>query len=106
MPFAPHDPAARQLCLDWLGGQPFDREEAAALGLRPADSIADELPPEEANTLARTRLAELCQLAAFHRPFVFCFDQTEVYGHRPALARAFGLLLATWCTRRRISSRS
>jgi hypothetical protein len=36
---------------------------------------------------------DLCQLAVFSRPFVFCFDQTEVYGHRAPLARAFGMAL-------------
>jgi hypothetical protein len=40
-------------------------------------------------------LIEFCQLASFHRPVVFCFDQTEVYGHHPALARAFGMVVAT-----------
>ncbi len=35
-----------------------------------------------------------CQLAAFYRPFVFCFDQTEAYGHAPGLARCFGTVVA------------
>ena len=37
---------------------------------------------------------DFCQLAAFYRPFVFCFDQTEAYGHAPGLARCFGTVIA------------
>ncbi len=37
---------------------------------------------------------DFCQLAAFYRPFIFCFDQTEAYGHAPGLARCFGTVVA------------
>ncbi len=93
--FSPFNPAVRRVCLDWLSGLPVDREDALALGLRAADANPEELSLDHANALARTRLTELCQLAAFCRPFVFCFDQTEVYGHRAELARAFGMMVAT-----------
>ena len=93
--FAPFDPSTRRTCLDWLTGQPFDRAEAEAIGLRPGDAPPGESSPRESNVLCRSRLMELCQLASFFRPFVFTFDQTEVYGHHPALARTFGLVVAT-----------
>ena len=92
--FSPDDIALRRSCLDWLQGQPIDADEAERLGLRAGDSVG-ELTSGETNALCRTRLAELCQLSCFYRPFVFCFDQTEVYGHQPALARTFGMVIAT-----------
>jgi hypothetical protein len=91
--FQPDNPVCRRRCLDWLSGQPLDAADSADLGLPTADSVADS-SLAEANARAHQRLIELCQLACFYRPFVFCFDQTEVYGHEPALARAFGMVLA------------
>jgi hypothetical protein len=93
--FHPEDFTARRVCVDWMSGQPFDREEAEALGLRAGDAMSGEISPRESNAICRTRLMDLCQLASFHRPLVLSFDQTEVYGHHPALARAFGLIVAT-----------
>jgi hypothetical protein len=93
--FHPDDFTARRVCVDWMSGQPFDREEAEALGLRASDAMSGEISPRESNAICRTRLMDLCQLASFHRPLVLSFDQTEVYGHHPALARAFGLIVAT-----------
>lgn len=92
--FAPDDPALRRACLEWLMGQPLEPDEVARIGLRPSEA-GGESSPSELNALCRTRLVELCQLSCFFRPFVFCFDQTEVYGHQPALSRAFGLVVAT-----------
>ncbi len=91
--FHPFDAALRRTCLDWLVAQPLETEELKALGLRAAESVNPEIDPAEASQVCRTRAKELCQLGAFFRPFVFCFDQTEVYGHLPALARAFGLVI-------------
>ena len=93
--FAPTDVALRRACLDWISGQPVDPEEMERIGLRSGEAVSGDASPEESNTVCRTRLIELCQLATFHRPLVFCFDQTEVYGHHPALARAFGMVVAT-----------
>src|SRR5205807_1362156 len=83
------------VCVDWMSGQPFDRDEAEAFGLRAGDAMNGEISPRESNAICRTRLMDICQLASFHRPLVLSFDQTEVYGHHPALARAFGLIVAT-----------
>jgi hypothetical protein len=92
--FNPFDTAVRRACLDWLTAQPVDQEDLQRIGLRAAEGVTPEISPDEANELCRQRLVELCQLASFFRPFVFCFDQTEVYGHHAALARAFGKVIA------------
>ncbi|MHA3771538.1 hypothetical protein ACXR0O_08375 [Verrucomicrobiota bacterium sgz303538] len=93
--FAPFDAAVRRTCIDWITGQPCDVDDLNRIGLRASDAIGAEISPDEASDLCRYRVVELCQLASFFRPFVFCFDQTEVYGHHPALARAFGMVVAT-----------
>lgn len=84
---------ARPLCLGWLSGQSLEPAEAARLGLRAGEISPADLP-DQINELCFRRLLDFCQLAGFYRPFVFCFDQTEAYGHSPALARAFGTLIA------------
>ncbi len=85
----------RQACLDWIAGQSLSAEHAALIGLRPGEALEEEVTAEDINHACRQRLVDLCQLAAFYRPFVFCFDQTEAYGHSPALARTFGMVVAT-----------
>ena len=87
------DDNVRPLCLGWLGGQALEPAEAAQLGLRPGEMTPADLP-DQINELCWRRLLDFCQLAGFYRPFVFCFDQTEAYGHSPALARAFGTAVA------------
>ena len=83
----------RPLCLGWLGGQTLEPAEAARLGLRAGEITPADLP-DQINELCWRRLLDFCQLAGFYRPFVFCFDQTEAYGHSPVLARAFGTAVA------------
>ena len=83
----------RPLCLGWLSGQALEPGEAARLGLRAGEMTPADLP-DQINELCWRRLLDFCQLAGFYRPFVFCFDQTEAYGHSPALARAFGTAIA------------
>ena len=84
---------ARALCLAWFGGQALEPDEAKAIGLR-AGEITPADTPDQINELCWRRLMDFCQLAAFYRPFVFCFDQTEAYGHAPGLARCFGTVVA------------
>jgi len=91
--FAPFDTLLRRMCIDWITAQPLEAEELELLQLRAADSPNPEIEPSETNQICRTHAVDLCQLASFYRPFVFCFDQTEVYGHHVALARAFGLVI-------------
>ncbi|HEV7866611.1 MAG TPA: hypothetical protein VGO90_02950 [Chthoniobacteraceae bacterium] len=88
------DRVVRQACLDWIAGQSLSAEQAGAIGLRAADVPHAEMSAEDANQTSRERLIDLSQLAAFYRPFVFCFDQTEAYGHAPGLARTFGMVVA------------
>ncbi len=83
----------RPLCLGWLSGQTLESAEAARLGLRAGEVTPADLP-DHINELCWRRLLDFCQLAGFYRPFVFCFDQTEAYGHSTGLARAFGTVIA------------
>jgi hypothetical protein len=89
------DRAIRQACLDWIAGQSLSAEQAESIGLRPAEVLDAEFDIEQTNHVCRERLVDLCRLAVFYRPFVFCFDQTEAYGHAVGLARAFGMVIAT-----------
>lgn len=93
--FAPFEPVVRRLCTEWMCGQPIDGEEAIRIGLRSSDAISGDISAEEVNGICRERLRDLCELSAYFRPFVFCFDQTEVYCGAPALARSFGMLIAS-----------
>jgi hypothetical protein len=70
-------------------------EQAEAVGLESTGALDAEFDAEQTNHVCRERLVDLGQLAAFYRPFVFCFDQTEAYGHAAGLARTFGMVIAT-----------
>lgn len=84
----------RQLCLDWLRGLPLEPHEATRLGIRTADAVPAELPPGERDEVCFRRLTDLCLLTAGYRPFLFCFDQTELYNRSRTLAHAFGAVLS------------
>ncbi len=86
-------PNARAICLDWLQMQPIEATEGQLLGLRRAELPQEDLPHAARNEACFERLQALLQLASFYRPFLFCFDQTELYGN-PALARTFGIVLS------------
>ncbi len=83
----------RALCLAWFSGQALEPAEGSLLGLRTGELTPADLP-DQINELCWRRLLDFCQLAGFYRPFVFCFDQTEAYGHTPGLARCFGTVIA------------
>lgn len=80
-------------CTDWIQGDPVDEETIAQLGIPPADLPRSDLTAGEINVIAKARLIDLCQLAGFYRPFLFCFDQTETYGNHSDLARALGTVI-------------
>src|SRR5690606_28950104 len=80
----------RQSCLDWMQAGSIEDETAEAIGIRTAERVRTEQTAAELNELAKARLLDLCRLAGFFRPFLFCFDQTESYGRSPELARALG----------------
>ncbi len=84
---------ARTLALAWLSGQALEPDEAKLLNLRTGELTPADTP-DQINELCWRRLMDFCGLAAFYRPFVFCFDQTEAYGHAAGLARAFGTVVA------------
>ena len=87
-------PDVRQLCLDWLTGRPLDADEGKRLRLRKADLPDAETPYHQRNERAFERLRDLFALGAFYRPFLLCFDQTELYASSPQLARSFGVVLS------------
>ncbi len=84
---------ARDHCLAWLNGQALESASAAVIGLRAGAQTPAETS-DQINDVCWRRLLDFCQLAAFYRPFVFCFDGIESYGQSPALARCFGMVIA------------
>lgn len=80
-------------CLDWIQGDPIDDEEAKRIGMRLADRPRGDMTAGELNELAKGRIQDLCRLAGFFRPFLFCFDQTETYGKSSELARCLGRVI-------------
>jgi hypothetical protein len=89
--FSEKDSVERYASLSWIRGDPLEGEEAAALGLRAGDNdgTVDATAPE-INAMSLRRLHGLCALSSYHRPFLFCFDQTEVYGSDKGLAETLG----------------
>jgi hypothetical protein len=93
--FSPFDPVTRRICTQWMCGEPLETDDGVRIGLRPAELPSLEMSPDEMDHLSRGRLHDLCELSCYFRPVVFCFDQTEVYCTAPALARVFGMVIAT-----------
>jgi hypothetical protein len=83
----------RNACLDWIKYQPLEEEEARQIGLKTADLPQVDLPYEQRNQECCKRILDLLKLAAFYRPFVLCFDQTELYENSSDLAQAFGKVI-------------
>lgn len=88
------DFSRRTMCVDWMKGEALDPGEIGELGIRPSDLPRPEDSVAELNDLCKGRLFDLCALAGFYRPFVFCFDQTELYGDNAELAAVFGTVVA------------
>lgn len=89
--------AARTACLDWLKGESLFEEDAARIGLS-SRAGAESLPLAEEsaarrNEAAMHRVQDFCALAGFYRPFLFCFDQTELFTSDPALMIEFGAVV-------------
>jgi hypothetical protein len=83
----------RSLALAWLQGNELEPEEARQLGLTASQqrvAIPGGSGEESLNESAFQCVKDLCALSAFFRPVVFAFDQTEIYGQSPELAKAFG----------------
>ncbi|MBF0337744.1 MAG: hypothetical protein HQL05_07915 [Nitrospirae bacterium] len=77
--YLPADNNLTDACLAWLSGEGIDIEEAQRLGIRKGDIPNSDMSSGERNALSKERILDLCMLATFYRPFVFCFDQTENY---------------------------
>jgi hypothetical protein len=89
--FSSSDGAGKNIALKWIRGEPLEPEEVEEVQLAAADNQAKaDMTPAETNVLSFERLAGLCRLAAFYRPFLFCFDQTEFYASDPALVKTLG----------------
>lgn len=84
----------RQLCLDWMTYRPLDPEEGQLLHLRRAELPDVDLPYEQRNEKCFERITDLFALGGFYRPYLLCFDQTELYGVQPGLARALGVAIS------------
>jgi len=80
----------RDACRDWLAGNGIDEAAAKAIGIPARDLPPVEPHATQLNQLCQHRLLDLCQLAAYHRPFLLCFDQTENYGGDRELATTLG----------------
>ena len=83
----------RSLCLEWVEAK-LHRSDVGELGLSQRAGLDDDVDRSGRNDEARGRVMDLCAMAGLFRPFLICFDQTETYGQRPELARAFGNLVA------------
>jgi len=92
--FRSGEPYMPEICDEWLRGITIEPEEAKLLGLRRGAIPPEESALSERNELAKNRLFDLCQLSELYRPFLFLFDQTEVYGDHAALAAKFGLVIS------------
>ena len=62
--------------------------------MKPAELPDADAPWEHRNDRCFQRIRDLFQLAAFYRPFLLCFDQTELYGNSEELARSLGVVLS------------
>ena len=89
--FSAEDDWKRVVGLKWIRGEPLEKDEVDELGLAAADNDGKaDMTTAETNELSFQRLAGLCRLSGFYRPFLFCFDQTEFYGTSSELIRALG----------------
>jgi hypothetical protein len=81
----------RNAAAKWLRAEPLEPEELGLLGLDAASNDArGDAVPKEVNDLCFRRLEGLCLLASYHRPFLFCFDQSEFYARDEALIKTLG----------------
>lgn len=94
---APRGPKA-WAATKWLRAEPLEPFEVRLLDLDEADNDGKgDCSPQELNGLSFQRLRCLCLLGSFHRPYVFCFDQTEAYADDVPLIRALGGCIEKGC---------
>ncbi|QSR88553.1 PD-(D/E)XK nuclease family protein [Methylacidiphilum caldifontis] len=90
----------RELCIEWLRGGTLDEADGEKISLpkkylNPLRYYSAEYSAETQNDLCENRVIQFCNLAAFTRPFVFCFDQTERYGESEQLCQKLGSVVST-----------
>ena len=89
--FSSQDGSGRKIAMKWIRGEPLEPDEAEQILLSSADNQGKaDMTAGETNSLSFERLAGLCRLAGFYRPFLFCFDQTEFYGTDSDLIKTLG----------------
>ncbi len=91
--YFPYDFMLTNPCLSWLKGGTIDPESAKSIGLDMNDNPDPDMGTTEKNELCRNRIMDLCLLAGFFRPFVFCFDQIENYSKDESLVKSLGLVI-------------
>ena len=83
----------RDAAMEWLKGNGLSAEEAVLLGLDEREIAAFEDSASKRNEDAMHRLHDILTLAGFYRPFLFCFDQTELFTAAPDLCAEFGSVI-------------
>jgi hypothetical protein len=86
--------AIGKICLAWIKSHPLEDDERKEIKLGAADNPDSDLPFGERNEICFKRIQDLCLLSSFYRPFLFCFDQTELYGTSAELAKSFGVVIS------------
>ncbi len=79
----------RQGCLAWLRYETLDDSMVKTLGIAPGENPRSE-PVDVVNNACWLRIHDLCLLARYYRPLLFCFDQTEDYQTNLELLQQFG----------------
>lgn len=88
------DVERRQICVEWLKGKCLEADDTKKIGLQQYDAVSVDSPPETVNETCKYRIIDLCNLSALYRPFLFCFDQTEMFARSAELSFEFGTLFA------------
>ena len=83
----------RDSAMEWLKGNGLSAEEVAPLGLDEREIAVFDDTASKRNEDAMRRLHDLLTLAGFYRPFLFCFDQTELFTAASDLCAEFGSVI-------------
>ena len=83
----------RDSAMEWLKGNGLSAEEVAPLGLDEREIAVFDDTASKRNEDAMRRLHDLLTLAGFYRPFLFCFDQTELFTAAADLCAEFGSVI-------------
>ena len=88
------DYKTRKLCVMWLKAIPYKGAEAyAEIGLDASELVQPESENSTIEGNSRQRIVDLCILASYYRPFIFCFDQADYYVNDEDLAGTFASVL-------------